>query len=441
MRTRASAIYILNSLDNFRNYEQKIDEAAKQFGYSQQDVNFIYNLVKGVIQYHKLLDYILQFALDKPISKLEKTALNLLRIGAFQSIGLKTPSHAFVYETCEAAKDLGRSDLVPLLNAVLRHLPEEKIWQNSLKTLNETEALSIKYSHPEWLVEKWISEFGIENTKKLLMFNNNYQSRQIGIRHNPLKIGWWELRNQLNRDGYNIEVISESPIHFFTVENFGRLLKSKYFQKGFLSVQDFSQSLPVTLLAPKQTENILDVCAAPGGKSTYIAQIVSNNAHITSSDISDTKISMLKEEIVRLGINCIKLKVADATKDSFPLSDKILVDAPCSGTGVISKRADMRWNRKSEDINNLVDLQLKIITNVAKFLRKNGAIVYSTCSLEFEENWGVVKKFLKNYPNFQIDPAYKFVDEAYCDNQGAVKILPFKHNFTGSFAVRLVRVS
>jgi 16S rRNA (cytosine967-C5)-methyltransferase len=441
MKPRASAVYILNSLNNFRNYEQKIDEVAKRFGYSQQDVNFIYNLVKGVIQYHKLLDYVLQFALNRPINKLEKTALNLLRIGAFQSIELNTPSHAFVYETCEAAKDLKRPDLVSLLNAVLRHLPEEETWQDSLKNLNETEALSIKYSHPEWLLKRWIGEFGIENTKKLLMFNNDYQSRQVVVRHNPLKCDWEALRNQLKADGYNIEVVSDFPIHFFTIDKFGELLRSKYFQKGLFSVQDFSQSLPVTLLAPKQTENILDVCAAPGGKSTYIAQLVSNNAHIVSSDISDTKISMLKDEIIRLGINCIKLKVADATKDSFPFSDKILIDAPCSGTGVISKRADMRWNRKPEDINNLVELQLKILTNMARFLRKNGAIVYSTCSLEFEENWGVIEKFLKNCPNFQIDPAYKFVDGNYCDNQGAIRILPFKHNFTGSFAVRLVRVS
>lgn len=440
MRTRAAAVNILSTLPrNYCNYEKKVVEVTEKLNYSQRDQDFVYILVKGVIQYKKLLDYILEIATNKPLSKLEIDALNLLRIGLFQSVILNTPGYALVNETAEAARDLQRSDLVPFVNAVLRHLPDERVWLSSMKNLGKVESLAIKNSHPEWLVKRWIEAYGEKDTVKLLEFNNDYQ--EIIFRHNPIKIGWEGFEQKITNDGYSINLVRSKPIHFFTTENPGVLLKNRLFNEGYYSVQDFSQALAVLILDPNPGEMILDVCAAPGGKSTFIAQLVGKKGKIVSSDITKNKIALLENECSRLGIDFINYMVADAGKDTFFEVDKILVDVPCSGTGVLSRRADMRWNRKSSDIVKLKQLQTEILNNVSKYVHNRGVLVYSTCSIEFDENWGVVEAFLHSHLDFVIDRADKYIEADYCDEYGAVQILPQKHGMTGSFAVRMVRLN
>ncbi len=440
MRTRAAAVNILNTLPrNYYNYEKRVVEVSKNLNYNQQDQDFVYVLVKGVIKYKKLLDYILEMATDKPLKKIEVDALNLLRIGAFQRVMLNTPRHALVYETSEAAKDLHRPDLVPFVNAVLRHLPDERVWLSSMRNLGRVKSIAIKYSHPEWLVERWIKTYGEQDTIELLKFDNDYQ--EIFFRHNPIKISWDKFEQEIVNRDYSINLMMSEPIHFFTTVNPGRLLKSKLFKEGYCSVQDLSQALAVLLLDPNPGETILDVCAAPGGKSTFIAQLVGKRGKVTSSDVTEKKISLLKNECSRLGINCINYMVADAGKGVFFEADKILVDVPCSGTGVLARRADMRWNRQPSDIVKLKQLQTEILNNVSNYVRNKGAFVYSTCSIEIEENWGIIEAFLNSHLDFALDPADKYVETEYCDEKGAVQILPQKHGMTGSFAVRLVKLN
>ncbi len=440
MRTRAVAVNILSTLPrNYYNYEKRVAEVTKTLNYSQQDQDFVYILVKGVIKYKKLLDCILEMATDKPLKKIEVDALNLLRLGAFQGVILNTPRHALVYETSEAAKDLHRPDLVPFVNAVLRHLPDERVWLSSMRNLEKVKSISIKYSHPEWLVERWIKTYGEQDTIELLKFDNDYQ--EIIFRHNPIKISWDKFEQEIANHNYSINLITSEPIHFFTTLHPGRLLKSGLFKEGYCSVQDFSQALAVLLLDPNPGETILDVCAAPGGKSTFIAQLVGKKGKVISSDVTEKKISLLKNECSRLDIDYINYMVAGAGKGVFFEADKILVDVPCSGTGVLAHRADMRWNRQPSDIVKLKQLQTEILNNVSNYVRNRGALVYSTCSIEIEENWGIIEDFLNSHLDFVIDRADKYVEADYCDEYGAVQILPQKHGMTGSFAVRMVRLN
>ena len=438
MNTRAAAVKILNSLrNNYFAYEKRIADFVGEKNFSQQDQDYIYALVKGAIQHQSFLDFIIDIAVTRSAKKLEITALNLLRIGILQISIMATPMHAAVNETVRAARQLKRLQLVPFINGVLRNLPPEEKWREALERKDRIGQLAILHSHPKWLIRNWISVYGEANTIKLLAFNNSYT--EIYFRHNPLKIEWPQLRAKLDRE---MAVLSESElgnVRFFCVDRPGVLLKSPLFTEGACSVQDYSQALAVMLLNPQPGETILDVCAAPGGKTTMIAQLGSNRINLSAFDISEDKIALIQNECRRLGIDSVTLAVADAREAQFDMADKILVDAPCTGTGVIARRADIRWNRRPEDILKLNEIQTAILENTAGFVRPGGVLVYSTCSIQTEENDDIVAAFLGRHPEFQIDPAENYVDRKYCDESRSMRILPFQHNMTGGFAVRLLK--
>ncbi len=437
MNLRALAVEILiESARCKSNYEQLVNKRSGQHKLSQSDQNFLYILVKETIQYRKYLDYLIELAVNRPLKQLDEQTLHLLRVGALQSHILKTPAHAFVYETVAAAKLLGKHKVAALINAVLRNLPPEEEVAAHLAKHDLVHRLTIRYSHPAWLVSKWIKDFGEQQTRGILHFNNQYQP--IHFRHNPVRKDWDTVYDILNKANLQPEIISANPVHFFKVSDPGRLLKSRFFQEGNLSVQDYNQALSVVLLNPQQSDVILDVCAAPGGKTTLL-RLLQPEARIIASDISQTKIQILKNEVSRLRLNLINYCVADATKASFRTADKILIDAPCSGTGVLGRRADLRWNRSPEDLKNRNALQLKLLKHMAGFLKEKGVIVYNTCSIERQENWEVVDTFLEQYDDFQVDPADNYTETKYCDGRQAIRILPGQHGFTGSFAVRLIK--
>ncbi len=437
MNTRAAAAQILSSCQRqYFNYEQKIADTADRLHFSQKDRDFLYILVKGVILYRDYLDHVIGMILKSPIKRLENIVLNLLRVGTFQHLILETPLYATTNETVRAAKDLNKFRAVGLINAALRHLPSKEELEIHFRQLPENESLAIRYSHPQWLIDRWISEYGQKNTEQIAEFNNSYQ--EIYFRHNPVRISWENLQDRLLEEKYSIDIASSEPVTFFSVDKPGVLLKSDMFKRGFLSVQDISQSPAVRLLNPKSGETIVDACAAPGGKTGFIAQLAGASGKIHAYDISQGKVRLLKNEIFRLGIDFVNYGVADARTNSFPMADKILLDVPCSGTGVLARRADLRWNRKREDIEKLLDIQRQILANTAHYCKPGGIIVYSTCSIEPEENWSNIEWFLQSHPVFKIESADRFIENKWCNKNGTVAILPHVHRQTGSFAVRLV---
>jgi len=436
VNTRAAAAQILSSCQRqYFNYEQKIADTADRLSFSQKDRDFLYILVKGVILYRDYLDHVIMMILKSPIKRLEKIVLNLLRVGTFQHLILETPLYATTNETVRAAKDLNKFRAVGLINAALRHLPSKEELEIHFRQLPVNEFLAIRYSHPQWLIDRWISEYGQKNTERIAEFNNIYQ--EIYFRHNPVRISWENLQDRLIEEKYSIDIASSDPITFFSVDKPGVLLKSDMFKRGFLSVQDISQSLAARLLDPKSGETIIDVCAAPGGKTGFIAQLAGSSGKIYAYDISPVKVRLLKNEIFCLGIDFVNYGVADARTDSFPMADKILLDVPCSGTGVLARRADLRWNRKREDIEKLFDIQRQILANVVHYCKPGGIFVYSTCSIEPEENWSNIEWFLRSHPAFKRESAERYIESKWCNENGTVAILPHVHRQTGSFAVRL----
>ena len=440
MNIRAAAAQILSSFAGRDfNYESKIALTAKRLHLTQADQDFLYLIVKGVIQYRKFLDYVLQTILDRALEKLEPEIANILRSGAYQYLILGTPLYAVTNESVAAAKQLRKAAAASLINAVLRRLPNKEALNKQFSTLPANEALAIQTSHPQWLIDRWIGQFGIENTRQLASFNNSYQ--QIYFRHNRLKITWESLAVQLREAGFTPEVAMAEPIAFFTVEQPGLLLKSELWSAGYFSVQDISQALAVRLLNPQPGEVIIDACAGLGGKTGFIAQLVGPSAKIYAFDIAATKIKLLQNEAFRLGIDFVNYGIADARRDRFPQADKILMDVPCSGTGVLARRADLRWNRKLGEIKSLAIKQRQILANMANYVRPGGILVYSTCSLEKEENWENLDWFLSTHSRFRVEPADQFVEHDWCSQQGAVQVFPFIHQQTGNFAVRLVNES
>jgi 16S rRNA (cytosine967-C5)-methyltransferase len=436
VKARSAAITILNRLNNnFFGYEETTEKFLAKNKFSNEDKNFINALVKGVIEYSKYLDFVIEKSYRGNFRNLEKSALNILRLGAFQAKILKTPPHAFVNETVNITKELKMKRLTGLVNGVLRHLQDDTYLDKQLARLPKIKQLAIKYSFPEWVVHKWVKDFGEEETIKLLAYNN--QPPVIYFRLNNLRtnkeIFFKLLDNQQIK--YNIEI--ENPAVFFTVSAPGKLINSDLFKRGFCSVQDLSQSFAVNLLQPQGNEEILDLCAAPGGKSTYIAQLTKNTAQLISYDISFKKLKLLQKEIHRLGITCISTVEANSTVVELPQADKILVDAPCTATGILNRKADLRWSRQPKDYIKTNTLQKNMLKNAARALKNGGTLVYSTCSIEKEENVQIINDFLANNPEFTLEPAQNFMDNDFCDDHGFVTILPHKHHMSGAFAARL----
>lgn len=437
MKARTAAVSILNQLDkHFYGYEEVTESIFKKYKFTPEDRNFINILVKSTIERSKYLDFVIAATYRGNFHKLEKSALNILRIGILQAKILNTPAHAYVNETVNVAKELKSFRLTGLINGVLRHIADDKKIDQLLSQYSSVKKLAILYSFPDWMVRKWIKDFGEENALKLMKFYND-SSPETYFRLNPLKTSTDTFFTILKSKNFNYKIIQEKPGLFFTVDHPGKLLNSDIFHKGLCSVQDLSQAFAAELLAPGEKDLILDLCAAPGGKSTYLAQLVNNRGMIKAFDISHTKLSLLRQEMVRQDISCIETLEANSAEYEFPPADKILLDAPCTGTGIIGRKADLRWSRDADDFHQTNKLQKATLGNAAKALKPGGTLVYSTCSIEIEENEKIIDDFLTNNPEFTLESAKGTIDEKYCDEKGFVNIIPFKHNISGSFAARL----
>ncbi|MFQ6618089.1 MAG: RsmB/NOP family class I SAM-dependent RNA methyltransferase, partial [Fidelibacterota bacterium] len=284
---------------------------------------------------------------------------------------------------------------------------------------------------------RWLNRFGEEQTIRLCETDNSQPS--LTLRFNPLKVRREDFEAILRSEG-----IAHTPSSFlneyFKLKGSLNIGEWGHFKRGLCTVQDAAGGLPVRLLSPESGDTILDICAAPGGKATYIAELVADDAFIMASDIQFKKSLLLADNVRRLGIRSVKVVVCDGTTYSYPEADKILLDVPCSGTGVISKRSDLRWKRKEKDIEDLAELQLSLLHNAAHRLREGGVIVYSTCTMEEEENRRVIERFLGQFPNFSVEPADNFVPIQVVSSSGFVETFPHVHGIDGSFAARLSKL-
>ena len=369
-----------------------------------RDGNLLHHLVMGTLTYRARLDHVLAAYLAKPLSKQHPKLRNLLRLGAYQLQHLdRVPAYAVVSESVSLARHVLGARIAKLVNAVLRGVAENRkpiVFPDP--ALAPTEHLAITTSHPQWLVARWVQRYGLAETRASCESDNAQPA--LTIRPNALRVSPDALREHLIAEG--IDARFAGP-HLLAVSQAGHLFQTRAYCDGLFSVQGAGAARVVPLLDPQPGEAILDLCSAPGGKATSMAERMANRGFILAVDRYPPRLKTLKQNVRRLGITCVHPLAADARFLTLNrLFDRVLIDAPCSGLGILSHHPDLRWRRRESDIRVLARLQRALLNRAARFVSPGGVLAYSTCTLEPEENEHLVEAFLRDHPHFHLARPY-----------------------------------
>ena len=405
---------------------------------SNKDINFISELVYGVTTWKLTLDTIIQKYSKIKIKKISPWVINILRMGAYQIEFLdKVPKSAAVNESVNLCKKYGGKS-IGFVNAILRKV-EKSDYLELFEIKNDIEKISKTTSMPEWIVKELNKEFNTEKVNEICK-NSNLKPK-ITIRVNNLKTTKNELRKSLQSK--EIEVEDGIIEDFLYLKNVKNITNLDEYKKGLFTMQDESAGLTALVLNPKEGESILDCCSAPGGKTTYIAELMNNNGNVMAWDLYKHRLDKVQENSKRLGIDIIKIEENDATvlkEEYIEKFDKILIDAPCLGLGVIKRKPDIKWQRKLEDVEEISKIQEKILNTCSKYLKKGGILVYSTCSIIQSENEKIVEKFLKS-ENFELEEINNINIENVenkITKKGIIKLYP-SENMDGFFISKLIK--
>jgi 16S rRNA (cytosine967-C5)-methyltransferase len=406
--------------------ETLLDTALERSSLPPADRALCQELVYGVVRWQTTLDWLIS---RKTSHKPEKPLLqDLLRLGLYQIFWLdRIPNHAAVNETVEIAKRKGLVSQSGFINAVLRgFLRELDVTRKLLADLKIDEPW-FGYSHPEWLVKRWEQPFGTEATAALLAWNNT--PPKTFARVNTLKAEAGKLLEQWRNENVEYDFVRHEWLEenlVFELKSHPPLKRLPSFQQGLFYVQDPGTLLAARELAPQPGESILDLCAAPGGKLTYLAQLVKNECKLIAHDVDSERLDLIAENCKRLGVTCVELaNPSTLNTQRSTLHDRILLDAPCSNTGVMRRRVDLRWRIRPEEITRLRGVQLELLAKAAALLKPGGTLVYSTCSLEPEENEQVIQQFQSANSSFKLESQRQ--------------LLPFKEGVDGAFVAVLKR--
>lgn len=368
---------------------------------NEKDIGLISQIVYGVTSWKLTLDEIIKKYSKIRIKKISPWIINILRMGIYQIVFLdKIPKSAAVDESVNLAKRYGHKSSSGFVNAVLRKVTK-KDYEELFNIEDKIEMISKTQSMPIWIIEELLANNTIEEVEEICK-NLNLRT-SISIRVNTLKISKEELKKRfLNK---NIQCENGELEDFLILSKLKNIESLTEFKEGLFTIQDESAGLTSLILSPEEGENILDACSSPGGKTTYLAQIMKNKGNIEAWDIYKHRVKLVEENSNRLGIKIIKAKLNDASiydKEKNGKFDKVLLDVPCLGIGVIKRKPDIKWKRKKEDIGEIKDIQYKILETCSRYLKVGGDIVYSTCSILKDENEEIIEKFLEENDNFEI---------------------------------------
>jgi 16S rRNA (cytosine967-C5)-methyltransferase len=406
--------------------ENLLESHASRADLSSADRALLQELTFGVTRWRATLDWLIA---KKTSGRTQKAVLQiLLRLGLYQLFWLqRVPDHAAVNETVELARQLGHGPQSGFINAVLRSYVRER--EQTRKALDELKIVdpAMGYSHPNWLVERWRTRWREDALRRLLEWNNAPPptfARVNTLRTKPdALVEQWRAEN-VDAVLRQFDWAPEGLV--YEIRSFPALSHLRSFQAGFFYVQDPSTLLSVAALQPAAGERVLDLCAAPGGKTTFIAQLMDNRGEIVARDSHASRRDLIRDNCARLGMTCVTIESLEqpptTTIGSF---DRILVDAPCSNTGVMRRRVDARWRLSSEEIARLARAQLDLLASAAVQVKPGGTLVYSTCSIEAEENENVVRDFLEKHPTFRLDLERT--------------LLPFTDGVDGAYVARLIK--
>nr|WP_311565425.1 16S rRNA (cytosine(967)-C(5))-methyltransferase RsmB [Peptoniphilus grossensis] len=397
---REKALQIINDVLYKGAFLEESLEILKKSNIDERDYNFIKEITTGVIRNRTYLDYVIKINSRVKIKRIHKIILSILEMAIYQMYFLdKVPDYSIVDESVNLAKIYGNRGSISFTNGILRSISKKDAPQ--VKIEDSIDNLSTFYSHPKFYTEYFYNNYGEEFTKKLLKANN--EMPPFTIRVNTLKTSKSDLMSNLKELGFEIEeTVYDNALNILNPKG---IIDTKYFDEGHFYVQDLGSILVASFLNPRENSSLLDLCAAPGGKTTHLAELMNNTGEIMACDKSQGKIKLIQENAKRLGVKNIETRVNDArvlNKDFIDKFDYVLVDAPCSGTGLYRKKPDIKWNKDLEDIKSLAEIQLEILEKAKDYVKDGGELLYSTCSLSKIENEDVVNKFLENNKNFKI---------------------------------------
>jgi 16S rRNA (cytosine967-C5)-methyltransferase len=413
------------------------------------DRAMISEMVLGTLRWRGRLDIHLQYAVKAPGKKIEPRLAQLLRLGAYQILFMdRVPESAAVNESVRLARVLFKNQRITgFVNALLRSLIRNKD-RDLFPSFTEQplEHISQAFSHPPWLVERWVREFGPETARSLCAANN--RKPPFTVRTNTLKITREALHRRLGEGRISSQPTSFSP-EGLLLKKSPALTEERLFQEGLYFVQDESSQVVSHLLSPQPGERILDACAAPGGKTTHLAQLMEDRGEIIALELHGSKIKLIEENCRRLGITMVRAVERDVSQSlPFPPGetfDRILLDAPCTGLGILHRNPEAKWRRKPEDIARLSRVQNLLLDSVSSWLKPGGSLVYSTCTMTPEENDGIVHSFLERHPEFRLEDLREVLPAGLrplVDSQGFYRTYPEgvirePNRMDGFFAARL----
>ncbi|MDZ7660578.1 16S rRNA (cytosine(967)-C(5))-methyltransferase RsmB [Fodinibius sp.] len=396
--------------------------------------------VQNILRRRSYLDFLIDQFSNVKIDEMKSSLKNILRLGVYDMVFMdSTPDYAAINESVDIAKYSLGSRTGDLTNAILRNLQRDIDNLPKPNFEDRTKLVATTFSHPEWLVKRWTDRFGEREAFKLMQANNKRPNYYI--RANNLRTKTENFKLRMTKHGIEFEESDWLP-GYFKVDSVAPFIAKGWLDKGFCQVQDIAAGFAPYLLDPNSEESIYDLCAAPGTKSILMSDLMNGEGDILAVDISSERLDKLAESALSYQAENIRVRRADVTELELDETDAVLLDAPCTGTGVLSKRADLRWKRDQDSLDNAVQLQADLLDSAAKMVKKGGRLVYSTCSLEEEENMEQVMNFLDRHENFEMQSVEGYVpDEVMVHGGLAYQTFPHKHGCDGHFGVLLKRTS
>jgi len=395
--------------------------------------------VQNILRRRSYLDFVVDEFSSIKVEEMKPRLKNVLRLGLHELLFMGgTPDYATINESVELIKYTLGSKAGDLVNAILRNI------QRDIKNLpkpafkDRTKLVATTFSHPDWMVKRWVKRFGEREAFQLMQANNQRPNYYVRVNNLRTKTSNFKLR--MEKLDIKFEESDWLP-GYFKVDSVAPFISKGLLKKGICMVQDIAAGFAPTILEPMHDETIYDLCAAPGTKTIVMSDMMEATGSITAVDVNPDRLELLAQSAMDYHAENIRIRQDDVRELNLKLADGVLLDAPCTGTGVLSKRADLRWKRTEEELEHSIELQEELLDEAANHVTRGGRLVYSTCSIEPEENWDQIQKFLDKYDNYELEPLDEFLPEEVLAEGGlAYQTLPHKHGCDGHFGVRMKRV-
>lgn len=448
---RELSVRVLDEVDTKGAYANlALDRILSEAEIDSRERSLATEIVYGTLRNRAYIDWVIDSLTPRGIDSIDPKLLNILRTAIYQIRFLtRIPPFAAVNEAVNLSKKRAGRNTHRFVNGLLRSYVR-RIRELVPPSLEEDPALSlsITYSFPRWMVERWLAEYGLGNTVKLCEYFNS--SPQLTVRVNRLRATRQEVADRLAARGIDVSLASHTEVGL-VLKGASAVTHIPEFIEGLFTVQDVSSMLVAPVVNPRAGSLVVDACGAPGGKTTHLAELMDDTGTVLSLDVHEHRLRATREAASRLGLSSIKTMLHDATKELSGLEDQVdalLIDAPCSGLGVLNRRADARWRKTPDDIDQLVELQKSILDAMSKCLKPGGTLVYSTCTITREENDDVIDWFLDSHRNFRPSAIANFLPASLVSlgglrssNDHSIRLLPFVHGTDGFYIARLTRVS